>query len=147
MIATIKTILTRDLNKLSHELEQYSNETNIWKTEQQISNSAGNLCLHILGNLNTYIGAALGNTGYVRDRPLEFAQKDVPRAELLQRIAHTITAVEAGLDNVKETELQHDFPVIIWDKTATYEYTLIHLTTHLAWHLGQVNYHRRLLDK
>lgn len=146
MLHTIKTIFTRDLKQLSHELDLYTHEANIWKTDQAITNTAGNLCLHLVGNLNTYIGAALGNTGYVRNRPLEFSQKDIPRAVLQQMIADTIDVVNKSLDNVTAQQLQQDFPVMIWDQPATCEYTLIHLTTHLAYHLGQVNYHRRLLD-
>ncbi len=147
MKETLKTIFTRDLGKLRNEIESYANEENLWKTEKNIANSAGNLCLHLVGNLNAYIGAALGNSGYVRNRPLEFSQKDIPRKVLLQMIDDTIPVVEKGLDNISPLHMQEDFPVLIWDKPASYEFTLIHLCTHLSYHLGQINYHRRLMDK
>lgn len=146
MIETIKSLFARDLEKLKTEIELYQDETKLWYTEKGIANTAGNLCLHLIGNLNTYIGAGLGRTGYVRHRDLEFSQKDIPRAILLEKIDETIAVVHAGLDNISEDQLSNDFPVLIWEQPASIEYTLVHLTTHLAYHLGQINYHRRLLD-
>jgi hypothetical protein len=103
---TLKSLFNRDLNKLKLEIESYQNESQIWEIDKNISNSAGNLCLHLIGNINTYIGAELGKTGYIRDRPLEFSLKDIPRSELISKIEQT---------------------------------------THLGYHLGQINYHRRLI--
>ncbi len=60
----------RDIIKLKEEIVLYKDETNLWKVENKISNSAGNLCLHLIGNLNHFIGATVGNTGYVRQREL-----------------------------------------------------------------------------
>jgi Protein of unknown function (DUF1572) len=146
MKEALKTIFARDLKRLQTEIELYKNETAIWKVDKLVANSAGNLCLHLIGNLNTFIGAGLARTNYVRQRELEFSLKDIPRAELLQRIEATMQVVETGLNNLTAEQLQQDFPIQIWDKPAGMEYTLIHLTTHLNYHLGQINYHRRLLD-
>lgn len=147
MIETIKSLFIRDLKQLKTEIELYRDETKLWYTEKGITNSPGNLCLHLIGNLDTYIGATFGHTGYVRQRELEFSQKAIPRAILLEKIDETIAVVEAGLDNLTEEQLPKNFPVLIWEQPASIEYTLVHLTTHLAYHLGQVNYHRRLLDR
>src|SRR5687768_15329640 len=89
MLHDLTTILTRDLEKLYNEIDAFNAEANIWKTTGNITNSAGNLCLHLCGNLNTYIGATIGNSGYVRDRPAEFSNKDVPKAELLKQVELT----------------------------------------------------------
>ena len=78
---TLTIILTRDLQKLKSELELYTNESSIWKVDKGISNTAGNLCLHLVGNLNTYIGETLGHTGYIRNRDAEFALKNISRQE------------------------------------------------------------------
>ena len=78
----LQTLFDRSLNKLTKEIELYSDEKNLWVTDKNISNSAGNLCLHLIGNLNAYLGAELGNTWYIRNRPLEFTQKDVGRYEI-----------------------------------------------------------------
>ncbi len=146
LIETLQTIFARDLKRLQTEIELYKDETIIWKVDKTIANSAGNLCLHLLGNLNAYIGAGLAKTGYVCRRDLEFSLKDIERATLLQQIEATMQVVEAGLKNVSAAQLLQDFPVQIWDKPTGMEYTLVHLTTHLNYHLGQINYHRRLLD-
>lgn len=146
MKETLKTIFARDLKRLQTEIELYKNETVIWKADKLVTNSAGNLCLHLIGNLNAYIGVGLAKTNYVRQRELEFSLKDIPRTELLQRIEATMQVVETGLNNVSTEQLKQDFPIQIWDKPTGMEYTLVHLTTHLNYHLGQINYHRRLLD-
>ncbi len=142
----LKIVFTRDLQKLKKELESYTNEAAIWKVDNQISNSAGNLCLHLVGNLNTYIGATLGNSGYVRHRELEFSLKDIPREELIRKIEDTITVVENALSSLTDQQLKEEFPLLIWAEKTSTEYLLVHLATHLSYHLGQVNYHRRLLD-
>lgn len=145
LIETLKSLFNRDLNKLKVEIESYQNESQIWAIDKNISNSAGNLCLHLIGNLNTYIGAELGKTGYVRNRPLEFSLKDIPRSELISKIDETILVVDTTLDSLTEAGLKAIYPQIVFEKEMTTEFFLIHLATHLAYHLGQINYHRRLI--
>jgi hypothetical protein len=145
LIESLKALFNRDLNQLKTEIESYQNESDIWTIQKGIANSAGNLCLHLIGNLNTYIGAQYGKTGYIRNRPLEFSLKDIPRVELLSKIEETIVVVDNALNNISEVELKKEYPLLVFkDKTST-EFMLIHLTTHLTYHLGQINYHRRLL--
>ncbi|PIF62716.1 MULTISPECIES: DUF1572 family protein [unclassified Flavobacterium] len=146
LIETLKTLFNRDLNQLKTEIESYQNENDIWKTQKGIANSAGNLCLHLVGNLNTYIGAEFGKTGYIRNRPLEFSLKDIPRAELLSKIEETIVVVDNALNTISEEELKKEYPLLVFENKTSTEFMLVHLTTHLAYHLGQINYHRRLLE-
>ncbi len=143
---TLRLIFKRDLAKLSAELNLYGREENIWLVDKQISNSAGNLCLHLVGNLNTYIGARLGNSGYLRNRPLEFELKDLPRAELINKIEETIETIDRVLSLLTAEQLAGDFPEDVLGSKMTTEFFLVHLAAHLNYHLGQVNYHRRLLD-
>lgn len=146
LLETLKTLFDRDLAKLQSEIEAYQDESNLWKTEAGISNSAGNLCLHLVGNLNAFVGAALGNTGYVRNREAEFADKGVRRSSLLAQIRQTREMLPAALNRVTPAQLAETFPVKVFQAETSTEYMLVHLATHLAYHLGQVNYHRRLLD-
>lgn len=145
-IETLKTLFNRDLNKLKTEIGSYQNETKIWSIDKTIANSAGNLCLHLIGNLNTYIGAQIGKTNYVRNRELEFSQKDLPQAELIAKIESTIIVVNNALDQLTDEELKKEYPILVFETKTSTEFLLTHLTTHLAYHLGQINYHRRLLD-
>jgi uncharacterized damage-inducible protein DinB len=147
LIETLQSLFTRDLNRLLAEIELYKREENIWKTDGSITNSAGNLCLHLVGNLNTYIGKEIGKTAYVRNRELEFSLKNIPRAELLHNIDETICVVNAALDNLNEGDLTIEYPVLVFKEKTSTGYLLVHLATHLTYHLGQVNYHRRLIDK
>ena len=146
LIQTLKTLFHRDLEKLRLEISFYQDEKTIWQTEKGIANSAGNLCLHLIGNLNTYIGAEFGKTGYIRHRELEFSLKDIPKAELLRKIDEAIAVVDQALDMVTEEQLDEEYPLLVFDKKTSTGYFLVHLATHLSYHLGQINYHRRLLD-
>ena len=146
LIDTLKTLFLRDLGRLKTELESYRNEAVIWKTDVHIANSAGNLCLHLVGNLNTYIGGELGKTGYVRDRASEFARKGVPRFQLIDMVGETASMIEQTLSNVPEHTLAEEYPLLVFAEKTSTAYLLVHLTTHLTYHLGQINYHRRLLD-
>lgn len=106
---TLIKLFKRDLNKLIDELDLYKDESNLWKQEGLVSNSAGNLCLHLIGNLNHFIGATLGNTGYVRQRDLEFSNKNVPVSEMKKQVAETITMVEKTLSMLAEVDLQAEY--------------------------------------
>ncbi|MBK7652646.1 MAG: DUF1572 family protein [Flammeovirgaceae bacterium] len=142
--SVLDTLFCRDLAKLKVELESYKTETQIWKVVGDITNSAGNLCLHLVGNLDTYIGATLGNSGYVRNRDAEFALKDIPRAELILRIDSTIQTIQRVVPTLSEEQLKSEYPLLVLKEKTTTEYFLIHLAMHLSYHLGQINYHRRL---
>ena len=143
---TLKSLFKRDLNKLRAEITAYKTESNIWIVDQTISNSAGNLCLHLIGNLNTYIGATLGGTDYIRNRELEFSLKNVPRTILIQKVEETLSVVDAALDLLTIEQIEKEYPLLVLEEKTSTEFFLVHLTTHLAYHLGQINYHRRLLD-
>jgi uncharacterized damage-inducible protein DinB len=146
MLQDLTTILTRDLEKLYNEIDAFTAEANIWKTTGNITNSAGNLCLHLCGNLNTYIGATLGNSGYVRDRPAEFSSKDVPKVKLLKQVELTREMVAQTLQQLHPADLEKNYPEQVLGKPMTTGFFLVHLTAHLSYHLGQINYLRRVLE-
>jgi len=145
-VTILKKLYLRDLAKLRTEIEMYQNEQKLWHTEGEITNSAGNLCLHLVGNLNAYIGGVLGNTGYVRNRPLEFSLRNVPRIELLKSIDDTIDMMATTLDTLNDDNLAEEYPQVVAEGKVSTAYFLNHLSSHLMYHLGQINYHRRLLD-
>lgn len=143
---TLKTLFRKELGKLKGEIELYQDESKLWIIKKAITNSGGNLCLHLIGNLNNYFGKELGHTGYIRNRDLEFSQKGVPRNELLKKIDETTRVVEQVLDAMTDQQLEEEYPVIVFAEKMTTGFFLIHLLAHLSYHLGQINYHRRLLD-
>lgn len=143
---SLQSLFIRDLTKLKTEIEAYRNEETIWKTDKNISNSAGNLCLHLVGNLNHFVGTILGNSDYVRNRELEFSQKNISRTELTVQIDRTIATINRSLEKLSAEDLEKEFPVESLGYKMTTGYFLIHLFGHLGYHLGQINYHRRLLD-
>lgn len=143
---TLIKIFTRELNKLKTEITAYKEEENLWLFDKDITNSAGNLCLHIVGNLNHFIGAEFGNTGYIRQRDLEFSLKNVPRVELIKQVNDVSIVVEKTLKKLTADDLQKTYSRRVFEEEMTTEFFLVHLTTHLSYHLGQINYHRRLMD-
>ncbi|MFZ1519162.1 MAG: DUF1572 family protein [Ignavibacteriaceae bacterium] len=147
LIETFKFLFKRDLLKLKQEIESYNDQSKLWYVEKGISNSAGNLCLHLIGNLNHFIGATLGSTGYVRNRELEFSQKNVPADELVKSISDTVAVVESTLNKLSDDILNEDFPLLYHDERVSTMLMLTHLLTHFGYHLGQINYFRRLYDK
>jgi len=143
---TLNKLFKRDLNKLKEEIKLYSNESNLWIVDKDVLNSGGNLCLHLVGNLNHFIGAEIGKTNYIRQRDLEFSLKNVPRTELIQQIDDVILVIETVLHTLTNEDLQKEYSRRVFEDTMTVEYFLVHLSMHLGDHLGQINYHRRLLD-
>lgn len=135
----------RDFAKLRAEIEQYSDGGALWKTEAGITNSGGNLCLHLTGNLKHFIGAVLGNSGYVRDRDAEFSSTRISKEKLLTEIESTAAIVRSSLEKLTEEDFAKMYPIEVFGEPMTTGYFLVHLTTHFNYHLGQINYHRRLL--
>ena len=143
---TLIQLFTRDLNRLSEEMAAFKNQKHIWEISGDIANSAGNLTLHLIGNLNHFVGAIIGATGYTRDRDAEFNDKDVEIGKLLNMILETRNVVNTVLSNFDEKKLLETFPMQLFGYKMTYEYFLIHLLSHLNYHLGQINYLRRILE-
>jgi uncharacterized damage-inducible protein DinB len=146
MTESLIKLYKRDLNAVKKELQSYKNEANIWLVDKEISNCTGNLVLHIVGNLNHFIGAILGNTGYIRKRDLEFSQKNISVSEMIKMIDDTQNVIDKTLSNLTEANLQEEYRRNPFEDYMTTEYFLLHLKSHLAYHLGQINYHRRLLE-
>jgi hypothetical protein len=145
LVSTVAAILDRDLRAARRELEAYPDERQIWRAVPGVPNSAGTLALHLAGNLQHYIGALLGHTGYVRDRPAEFALRDVPRAELLQGLETARSVVGSVLARLRDEDLPKQLPEIITGVRVDTEEYLVHLLVHLAYHLGQMDVHRRVV--
>ncbi len=136
----------RDLLNLKEEIALYKTEEQLWFVKNGISNSAGNLALHIVGNLNHFIGSVLGETRYIRDREKEFSDKNIPVVEINKSIDMVIQVISETLKKDKNKDLGSEYPIAFLGKTVTIDYLLTQLLIHLNYHLGQINYHRRLSE-
>jgi hypothetical protein len=143
--ADLKTMMTRELRALAREVQAYPDDASVWRTFPGMANSAGTLALHLVGNIQYYLGTKLGGDSYVRDRQAEFARRDVPRRELLSEIDRAIGVVERVLPRVSDQTMAADFPEPVGGKTLRTGEFLLHLASHLSWHLGQLDYHRRMV--
>lgn len=141
----IGPFLRRELRSLRLELEAYPDEQLIWALPPGLPNSAGTLALHVAGNLRHYVGAILGGNGYIRNRDEEFAARDIPREVLLAHIAEAEAAVASTLPLLSEAQMSVPFPEPIREHHLQTGEFLVQLAVHLAYHLGQVSYHRRLV--
>ena len=145
MITSLINLFERDLDKLKDEILAYPDEKALWKIDANIKNSGGNLALHIVGNLNHFIGAVLGNTNYKRQRDKEFNDKNVPRALIIEQIKNIKSILFDVLSSLNKEVLNNNYPIDVFGKSMSSEYFLFHLYGHLNYHLGQINYHRRLI--
>jgi len=139
-------LFKRELNRLKDEISSYSDDAIFWKIENDIKNSGGNLAIHLIGNLNHFVGATLDNSGYNRQRDKEFNDKNVSRELIIEQINALKITLEKVFSSLSQKDLEKKYPIEVFGKPMTTEYFLIHLYGHLNYHLGQINYHRRLLD-
>lgn len=141
---SIAEILERDLTRVIDEINQFSKDENIWRITGTIKNSAGNLALHVAGSVNHFVGAILGKSSYQRNRDFEFAAKNLPTTDILHELQAAIDAVRVTMPQVEESNLRNEFPVKLGETFMTVQHFLIHLVSHVNYHLGQINYIRRL---
>ncbi|HET7115374.1 MAG TPA: DUF1572 family protein [Hanamia sp.] len=142
----ITNFFENDLAKLATEISLFKDEKSLWKTKEGITNSAGNLALHITGNLNHFIGKTMGNTDYVRNRDGEFSFKDIPRDQIISGINKVKEIIKNTLPKLSPADLQKDFPIKIREEVYSTQNMLIYLLAHLNYHLGQINYLRRIIN-
>jgi uncharacterized damage-inducible protein DinB len=147
ILDSLKSIFDRDIEKVKKELSLYNHEENIWKIKKNIKNSAGNLTLHLIGNLKHFIGAILGESGYVRNREAEFTDQGIPVQDMIRQLDEVKTVIHNTFARLSSEDLEKKYPVNVFGYEMNTMYFLMHLIAHLNYHLGQINYHRRLLDK
>lgn len=142
----LATFYARDLRKLIDEVNLFQNEEDLWKTQGTVKNSSGNLVLHLTGSLNFFIGTNLANTGYVRTRDQEFAKKGVAKKELVEQLEKLIPMVKDTLNGLTPGQMEAEYPMVFDNAKNSTSCVLIMLLAHLDYHLGQVNYLRRILE-
>lgn len=136
----------RDLRKLIEEVNAFKNEEDLWKIQGTVKNSCGNLVLHIIGGLNHHIGTTLAHSGYVRNRDLEFSVKGTPRKELVAELEALIVMIRKTLEAFTPEKMAAEFPIIFDGAKNSNTYVLTQLLVHTNYHLGQINYLRRILE-
>jgi len=143
----LRVLIIRELKALDREIAAYPDDESVWRTPPGISNSTGTLALHMAGNLRHFIGAVIGKTGYVRNRDAEFSTRGLSRNELLSVVTDAIGDVERGLDALPDLWMNEVYPLPIQERRVRTAQFLVHLSVHLGYHLGQVDYHRRLVTQ
>ena len=123
----------------------YQHDRSLWQTPAGITNSAGTLVLHLAGNLRHFIGAVLGKPEYKRNRDAEFSTKDLSREQLRAEVQATISDLERAFDKITSAQLESPYPILIQERRVRTVDWLVHLSVHIGYHLGQIDYHRRLL--
>lgn len=134
----------RQLDLLADEIRAYPSDDALWSVSPGITNSGGNLCLHLVGNLRHFIGHLLGGGDYQRDREHEFSARGLSRTRLLELIQTCRAEFDTGLARIADPVLDTTAPAKAAGREVTVRQLLFHLLAHFAYHLGQINYHRRL---
>ncbi len=141
---SIVALLDRELAGFQRELDLFPDDEALWRTLPGVSNSAGNLALHVAGGLQHYVGAVLGGSAYVRNRDGEFSRRTGSRGELVEELRKAAVAVRTVVPNLTNAVLEHDFPeAVIPDRRIQTLRFLMHLCAHASFHLGQAGYLRR----
>jgi hypothetical protein len=135
----------RELATVRDQLLAYPDTASIWALPAGLPNSAGTLALHIAGNLRFFFGTKLGGGTYVRDRDAEFSLRGVDRDELLRQIDLAADEVTRALATLDDSELEKPFPVELAGVRLPTGRAIGHLAVHLGYHLGQMDYHRRIV--
>ena len=143
LASVLRTLITREVRGIKREIEAYPDDASVWRTLPGLPNAGGTLALHLAGNLQHYFGAVLGKDSYKRNRDAEFARRDVPRTEILAELDRAIVSVERTLDKLSDDTLPATYPEPIAKRTLPTTLFVVHLAGHLAYHLGQIDYHRR----
>lgn len=147
MVSTeLSALFARDLTRLIEQLQAFPDDPSVWRTAPGVTNSAGTLALHLEGNLREYVGRQLGDVPYIRQRPLEFSRRDVPAVELVARIDEVRTLVCAIVASLPASTLDGPFPEQVLGVSLTSRQFLLHLLSHLNYHLGQIDYLRRFIS-
>ena len=141
----LAALFSRDITRLIQELQAFPDTATLWKTLPGVTNSAGNLALHLEGNLREYIGRQLGAIDYTRDRPAEFGRKDVAQAELIARLESVRDLVPPIIAALPASAMDAAYPEQMFGAPISTRQFLIHLLGHLSYHLGQIDYLRRVL--
>lgn len=144
-IETIRTLLTRELDAFVREVELMPDDDTLWKVRGGVTNSCGNLALHVSGNLQDYVGRVLGGSAYVRDREREFSTRAGSRADVVAELRRAVAAVDDSLRRLEPARLDETFPVALSGVQPRIGVLLLHLLSHTGFHLGQAGYLRRLL--
>jgi Protein of unknown function (DUF1572) len=144
-IGTTHKLLRRELAAVRRSIVAYPDERMIWAERAGLPNTGGNLALHLAGNLQHFFGAVLGKTGYVRDRDSEFSRRDVPRVEVVRQLDAAGLAIDAGMKALTPGRLAQPYPEQVGGRTIQTQEFVVHLLSHLAYHLGQLDYHRRVV--
>lgn len=145
LAADLLVLFRRDLAAFEREVALFPDDEALWRTQPGVANSAGNLALHVAGNLRHFAGTVLGGTGYVRDREAEFGRRSGPRTEVAAELRAARADLEAVLPGLSDAALAAPFPVAVAGVQPPTGRFLLHLAAHLAFHLGQAGYLRRAL--
>lgn len=137
---------TKDLESLAKEIELCDEEMTLWRVAPGITNSIGNLTQHLIGNLNHFIGATIGGNAYIRNREAEFSERYFSKAELINELAKTAKMLEKVLGSLTNEQLDKTYPYETFGYSMTTGHMIIKLAGHLGYHLGQINYLRRILQ-
>jgi uncharacterized protein DUF1572 len=142
---TIAAIMSRELKTIERELNAYQNDDQVWALPAGLPNSGGTLALHAAGNLRHFIGTVLGGGSFVRDRDAEFSRRGVPRSELIDGLQQAEKTVRETLTSIDPARLSDPYPIPVANRRLNTGEFLTHLATHLAYHAGQLDFHRRVV--
>ena len=154
-MSDISVTVTNELSRYYQEIADKITELVVPLTDDQLwtrpypyGNSIGHLLLHLTGNLSYYVGTEIAQTGYVRNRPLEFSDPSRQRKEVvLKKFHQAIAMVRASLAQQKGDDLSVAYIAKGMEHADTRFYAFLNCAAHLSHHRGQIIYLCKQLGK
>lgn len=135
-------LLKEYLPKIESCLDQLS-DSDVWWRAHETNNSAGNLVLHLGGNIRQWVYHHLGGKDFRREREKEFSQRAVIRkTELLAYLRSAVQDVDAVLADFPVENLHKTYEIQKYSVTGLE--AILHITEHFSYHVGQIVYITKL---
>ena len=138
-LASAQDALAKENLPLIVKSLQQLSEEEIWWRPNAASNSAGNLVLHLCGNVRQWIISGLGGAEDRRERDLEFSEQGpIPREALIAQLRRTVREANRVLARVSDDVLARKHWIQGFHVTGLY--SVFHVSEHFAHHAGQIVY-------
>ncbi len=108
-----------------------------WQRPNDVSNSVGNLVLHLTGNVRQWVIAGIGGEPFQRDRPAEFAERGpLPQAQILAGLRDVVVRADQVIAGLSAADLEQEYS--IQGRTVTGIAAVFHVVEHFSLHTGQI---------
>lgn len=134
--------------KQVHKWADPLSQEQFWRNPYGYGNSVGHLVLHLTGNLSYYIGTRIAETGYIRNRDLEFTEtRKLPKDEVLKKFDDTVAMVANTIRKQRPEDWMKAYSAERESEAKERFMILLRCAGHAYHHVGQIVYLSKQLTK